>query len=183
MNILHEEDIDYDESFEEYQDYTKTKAEEFISNRTLYFPSFKHNEDDDAYAKYDLDKLIIDAAKFNNLFIDAKDYCSWHIAFIVYHYLTYGLTGLYDNNCENEESLHEFSIWVQKIVGIYWFEDHSISDKLEDYGNEILSHTIKILEIMANISTDDDSIVKEEYQLDDSQDFSAIKFIESEFRF
>lgn len=98
--------------------------------------------------------------------------------------MTFGLDDLYENNCENENSLKEFSIWVQKIVGTYWFQDHSISEKLDDPWNEILSHTIKSLEIMANTSTtDDDSIVKEDYREDGSEDFSAIMFIESEFRF
>ena len=185
MNILLEEDIEYDESFEDYTSFTKTKAEEFITNQMLYFPSFKNDEDEeDLYARYDLDGVTNDAEKFNNIFTDVEDYCRWHIAFIIYHYLTFGLDDLYENNCENEDSLKEFSIWVQKIVGTYWFQDHSISEKLDDPWNEILSHTIKSLEIMANTSTtDDDSIVKEDYREDGSEDFSAIMFIESKFRF
>jgi hypothetical protein len=181
MNILNEADIDYDQHFEEYSYFTKEKASELLSNNNLYFPSFK-NEDD--FAKYDLDELINDASKKLNFFDNKEDYCRWHIAFIIYHYLTFGLEDLYEDNCEDEDSLEEFSIWVQKIVGTYWFQDHSISDKLDDPGNEILSHTIKLLEIMGDTSiVDEDSLVKEIYRAEDSEDFSAIEFIRNEFKF
>lgn len=185
MNILLEADFEYDESFERYTNLSKSKAQEFIENQISYFPSFQNEEDDEnAYARYDLDEVINDAAKYDDRFIDAVDYCRWHISFIIYHYLTYGIESLYEDNCENEDSLKEFSIWIQKIVGSYWFQDHSISEKLDDPWNEILSHTIKSIEIMANITvTDDDSIVKEAYREEGSEDFNAVMFIQSEFEF
>jgi len=185
MFILNEREIDFDQSFENYIRLTKTKANEVVQKYDVYFPTFDNEEDEeDSYAKYDLDELINDSNKLNEIFTDSVDYCRWHISFILYHYLSYGLDDLYEDNCEDEDSLKEFSIWVQKIVGTYWFENHSISEKIDDPWNEILSQTIRCLEILANTSTtDEDSINKEIYCEDGSEDFSAINFIEREFEF